>query len=72
VIKRDLTVANEGQKKIHPKVKELLEDMSVKSLTIKACKLGNWEACNAYSVLSFDGLFGVQQDIDFGLKLAHK
>lgn len=72
VLKRDLTLVSEGQKKINPKVKELLEDMSVKSLSIKACQLGNWEACTTYSVLSFEGLFGVEQDIPFGLKLAEK
>ena len=71
-MKRDLLLATEGQKKVHPKVEELMKEMSIKSLSIKACQLGNWEACNTYAVLSFDGLFGVEQDIPFGLKLAEK
>lgn len=72
IMKRDLSLAANKQKQVHPKVKELMEEMSVKSLAIKACKLGSWEACNAYAVMSFDGLFGVKEDISFGLNLAER
>jgi len=70
IMKRDLSLTANKQKQVHPKVKELMEHMSVKSLAIKACKLGSWEACNAYAVMSFDGMFGVKKDIPFGLDLA--
>ena len=46
--------------------------MNVKSLAMKSCQMGNWEACNMYSILSLEGLFGVKKDIDFGAKLAEK
>merc|ERR1712050_46313 len=42
------------------------------SLSIKACQLGNWEACNTYAVMSFEGLFGIKKDIPFGMQLAEK
>lgn len=46
--------------------------MNVKSLAMKSCQMGNWEACNMYSILSLEGLFGVKKDIEFGAKLAEK
>lgn len=46
--------------------------MNVKSLAMKSCQMGNWEACNMYSVLSLEGLFGVKRDTKFGVQLAEK
>jgi len=72
IIRRDLTLVQAGQKKIHKKVKSLLDEMNVKSLAMKSCQMGNWEACNMYSILSLEGLFGVKKDIHFGVQLAEK
>ena len=72
IIRRDLTLTQEGHKQIHPKVKSLLGEMNVKSLAMKSCQMGNWEACNMYSVLSLEGLFGVKKDIKLeNRKIAH-
>ncbi|CBY20827.1 unnamed protein product [Oikopleura dioica] len=72
ILRRDLSLAAEGQKKMTPVVKGLLEEMNVKSLVIRGCKLGSWEACNSYAIMSFDGLFGIEKDVQFGLDLAEK
>jgi hypothetical protein len=52
--------------------KVFLDEMNVKSLVIRGCKLGSWEACNSYAIMSFDGLFGIEKDVQFGLNLAEK
>ena len=51
---------------------ELMSKMNIKNLLMQSCTLRNWDACNMYAVLAFEGQHGVTKDPNLGLALADK
>ena len=55
-----------------PILNELMSKMTMKNLLMQSCQMRNWDACNMYAVLAFEGQHGVQQDPELGIALAEK
>ena len=55
-----------------PILNELMSKMNMKNLLMQSCQMRNWDACNMYAVLAFEGQHGVQQDPELGIALAEK